>query len=1022
MQLPVNMRATLVSAAAAALLAACGGGGSTPDAASAQAPMSAELSPQSAAVLMQGAPGTDTAPKGPQTTFQSRKIYIVQLADAPASSYAGQVAGIVATAVEGQKINKNSAAVRNYLSYLAGKHDAVLRSVGASRKVYSYGVVFNGFAAEMTDDQAKKAAAMKGVVSVVPDETRHIDTASTPAFLGLTGNTGFYAKTGNAKGEGVVIGMIDTGVWPENVAFSDAMPNNSYSPLSGWGGSCDTGADASFPGCNNKLVGAKYYNNGWFGNEGIATFFPEEFLSPRDYAGHGSHTSSTAGGNENVTITGPLSGYGHINGIAPRARLAMYKVCWGSAVHHPAGSGVLPGCQTSDSMAAIEDAIADGVDVINYSISGSVTSFIDPVEVAFLEAARAGVFVAASAGNSGPAVSTVAHPSPWITTVAAGTHNRSAVPGLNLAGTVYGGASNMGPGAPVTALMTTGDASVVAGGDVAKAQSCYGAADNGGTALLDPVKVSGKIVVCDRGTIGFANKALAVSQAGGVGVVFVNVPGGNQEISAPPATAVPAMKIALASRAAIRTYAGPSNASGTMAVNLAFDTPAPFTASFSSRGPSKAVQGNILKPDLMAPGVDILAAVAPTDDNAHHNFDSYQGTSMSSPHVAGIAALFKQAKPKWSPMAIKSALMTTAYDVIDGGANTDPLVIFKQGAGFVRPVNALDPGLVFDSNAKDWLGFICGTYQVPATTCTGAKVPVLEPFNMNMASIAVGTLAGAQTVTRRVTNVGTAKSTYTASVTPIAGYTITVSPASFAIAPGQTKSFDVTFTRTTAPLNAYLGGQLTLADGTHNVRVPIVLSPVVMRAPADVPGTTFNVKFGYTGNFTATQSGPVTPGKTTRNLAYGASTTYTVDIPASTALARFATFASDYPAGTDVDIELRYAGNLVGTGSGGTGLSNGGTADESIDVVTPAAGTYTVKVTAWSANGSPMNANVYNWTVVNTPSALVTMTAPTTATNATAGAITFKMARAAPSGRYLGVVSYSGTAGLPGPTVVHFDR
>jgi len=265
------------------------------------------------------------------------------------------------------------------------------------------------------------------------------------------------------------------------------------------------------------------------------------------------------------------------------------------------------------------------------------------------------------------------------------------------------------------------------------------------------------------------------------------------------------------------------------------DTPYPQMADFSSRGPSLSSHGDLLKPDVIAPGQDILAAVAPPGNHGF-DFNLYSGTSMSAPHVAGLGALLKQLHPSWSPMAIKSSLMTSAYDVLDG-PNTNPLVIFRQGAGHVRPNSAADPGLVYDSGFNDWLAFLCGTTTgVSASTCnalSGAGYS-LDPSDLNVASIAIGDLAGNQTVKRRVTNVGSTAATYTASATGLAGITATVSPSSLTLAPGETKSFTVTFTRTTATIASYVGGQLTWTDGSHNVRIPMVIRPVALASPAQV--------------------------------------------------------------------------------------------------------------------------------------------------------------------------------------------
>ena len=250
------------------------------------------------------------------------------------------------------------------------------------------------------------------------------------------------------------------------------------------------------------------------------------------------------------------------------------------------------------------------------------------------------------------------------------------------------------------------------------------------------------------------NKSLAVAEAGGVGMVLVNTSATslNGDFHS-----VPTVHLQNTARAAVKAYAATTGATASIGASYFAPIPAPLTASFSSRGPLLAGNGDLLKPDIIAPGQDILAGVAPYTFGGDY-FGLLSGTSMSSPHIAGIGALLKGARPTWSPAMIKSAIMTSAGDILDG-PNTDPLVIFRQGAGHVRPNSALNPGLVFNSGFNDWLGFLCGT-QLPTSFCTGAGVPVLDPSDLNLASIAIGDLAGSQTVKRRVTNVG-GKATYT---------------------------------------------------------------------------------------------------------------------------------------------------------------------------------------------------------------------------------------------------------------------
>jgi hypothetical protein len=1011
-------QAGFASAFAVALLAGCGGGAEP--AATAPAPSVALQPIRAAQSVDPAAPATalTSAPADPERAVRTtpghatNKVYIVQLAEMPVTAYTGTVKGLAATKPRaGQKIDPNSPAVVNYMAHLATRHDAVLASVGGGRKLYSYGYVFDGFAAELTDAQAAKIALDRNVLAVTKDELRSVDTSSTPTFLGLNAPDGIWSK---ATGENVIVGMVDTGIWPEHASFSDRTGVNgnatqdgklSYQQIPGWHGRCIPGDQFTGTDCNQKLIGARYYNSGFGGNDGVIAQFPFEFNSPRDWEGHGSHTASTAAGNGGVQPTGPAASFGPISGMAPRARIAAYKVCWG---------GTAGGCFASDSVAAIDQAVADGVDVINFSISGSSTNFRDPVEIAFLFAADAGVFVAASAGNTGPATSTVAHPGPWLTTVAAGTHNRNLQGTVTLGnGATYTGASiaSAVPSAPLIDSTAAG----LPGADATQVALCYSSADGG--AVLDPAKVAGKIVVCDRGVTARVNKSLAVKEAGGVGMILVNT-------SASSLNAdfhfVPTVHLQNTDRAAVKAYAGTT--APTAMINqsqVLLNAAAPFTASFSSRGPLRAGDGNLLKPDIIAPGQDILAAVAPPG-NAGRLFDLYSGTSMSSPHIAGIAALFKQLHPAWSPMAIKSALMTSAGDVLDD-VDTNPDVIFRQGAGHVQPNPAMDPGLVFDSRFADWLGFLCGT-QLPVSFCANAGVPVIQPSNFNAPSIAIGALGGIQAVTRKVTNVGSADESYTASFTGLDGFTVAMAPATLVVPRGATRSFTLTFTRTAAPLNSYTGGQFTLnGDKSHKVRIPIVARPVALAAPVEVTGS-YNVTFGYDGTFGVAARGLVPATITAGTVTQDPDQTFdpadasgtvaiSVVVPAGQTYARFALFDADVAPGSDIDMYVYRGTTLVGSST------NGGSQEE-VSLVDPVAATYTVYLHGWGLPSGTSPYRLHTWQLGTAAAGNMTVTAPTTATTGGSGAVAITTSGLAAGTKYLGSVAYSGSTGMPNPTIV----
>ncbi len=979
------------------------------------------------ALALGSSPAT-AAPIATAAPFAADGVYIVQMADLPVAAYDGTAAGYKATKpATGKKFDSTTPDATKYAGYLVAKHDALLASVGGAKRLYDYRWTFNGFSAKLTGAQVATLSKTPGVVNVTRLEQVKADTSSTPSFLGLDSSAqgGLWTKAGGSlKGEGVIIGIIDSGIWPESLSFTDRVDAKgnpvaqgflSYQQIPGWHGKCTPGEGFNASMCNQKLIGAQYFNEAWGGNAGIPA---EEFASPRDFGGHGTHTASTAGGNANVATTQDAAPFGSVSGIAPRARIAAYKALWETP---GGGSGY-----NADLVAAIDQAVADGVDVINYSVSGTSTNFADPVEIAFLFAADAGIFVATSAGNSGPTASTVAHPSPWTTTVAAGTHNRNGEGSVTLGnGTTYTGASfatPVGP-APFVDSTTVG----VSGADPTQLSLCYSAAE-AGSAVLDPDKVKGKIVLCDRGGNARTDKSLAVKEAGGLGMVLVNTTASSTNADF---HFVPTVHLPHTDRAALKAYAATADATATINQSrVVYNAPAPTTATFSSRGPLIGAAGDLLKPDIIAPGQDILAAVAPPG-NSGRDFDIYSGTSMSAPHMAGLAALLKQGKPNWSPMAIKSAFMTTAGDVLDG-PNTNPLVIFRQGAGHVTPNKATDPGLVFDSGWNNWLAFLCGTTSaVNATSCAALTSGgySTDPSDMNVASVAIGALAGTQTVTRKVTNVSKAKSDYTMSVSGLSGISVVANPATFSLAPGASQTISLTFTRESAALNSYSGGQLTWTDGAHQVRIPAVIRPVALSAPVQVTGTggaiDYTVGFGYTGPFTATPRGLIPAVKTdgtvvddpTNEFVVGGPgvTAHEVVIEPGTTYARFSLF-DDYVDGATDDLDL-----YVFRGATQVGSSGSGTSAEEVNLVNPAAGTYTVYVHGWGTDGPDAKYTLFHWLLGSADAGNMTVSAPPSATLGASGTISLTFGTLAPGTKFLGSVVYGGSAGMPNPTIVRVD-
>ena len=962
---------------------------------------------------------------------QSRSAYIVQLAAEPAATYTGKVAGYAPTQpVQGARFNSRTPAALAYAGYLDGQQRNVMALVNKAPVLARYNTVYNGFAAMLTPAEVRALEASALVVAVHPDQVRQLDTVSTSRFLGLSAAGGLWSQQAGGqalKGENIVIGVVDGGVWPENPAYADQVNaagepvfvggTSAYAPPVGWNGACEAG-EGFVPSkhCNNKLIGARFFNAGWLANSNQGRpAFPAtgskhwtEFFSPRDsvggatgHGGHGTHTSSTAGGNANNTATVSGLNMGPASGIAPRARIAAYKVCW-TAVDPTVtdGTGTRNSCFTSDSVAAIDKAVADGVHVINFSISGSQTSVNDPVEQAFLRAAKAGVFVAASAGNSGPtsvSPGPVAHISPWLTTVAASSHDRELRATVTLGnGASYTGASANTTALPAAPLVRSVDVKLAAA-SVTNATLCF-------LNTLDPVKTAGKVVVCTRGTNARVEKSLSVFNAGGVGMVQVD----NGAGLVAEAHSVPSVHVNATDGAAILAYAQTAGATAAISTFFFGSKPAPIMAGFSSRGPNTG-DANMLKPDLTAPGVDVIAAVTTGGlDQAGRDavaagtlvppaeWESYQGTSMSSPHVAGLGALLRQAKPTWSPAAIKSALMTTAYTTLNDGQSgqNNGLLPWAQGAGHVDPNKAIDPGLVYDATATDFTRYQCKVNRaavLPASDCTTLGT-LDETYNYNLPSITVGSVSGSTTVTRRVTNVGTSTVSYTATAS-VPGFAVVVTPAVLTdIAPGETRSFTVKLTATTAADGVWAFGALSWTDGTHVVRSPVSARlGKVISAPTSVVATTatgtrlLTIKTAIGGRISANMGGMKAATLGPVNSLVGASqgsaalrtacTTgvdtasikvYTVAIPANTLVAHFSLRDAEVGfAGDDNDMGmLTPSGAFIYSGNDGS--------NEDVEIAAPAAGNYKVCVVAYA--GAPAMTHRLRSTVVTTADASNTLT------------------------------------------------
>ncbi len=962
------------------------------------------------------------------------QVYIVITLDDPVVAYEGGTAGLPATKPnKGRKVNPNSAAVRKYVDHLEATHDAALESVGAEAgdKLYSYAFSVSGFAATLTEAQATALALQDGILFVAPDEMQFIQTENTPDYLGITDPGGPWPQ--GSRGEDVIVGVIDTGIWPEHPSFAD---NGTYGrPPAGWAGTgCDFGNTAFNPNdaaftCNNKLLAATSYGLGFHGGTG-AGLDPGEYLSARDADGHGTHTTSTAAGNSGVAASILGNDFGDVSGIAPRARVSMYKACWDT-------TPTTGGCSSVDLVAAIDQAVADGVDVINYSI-GSTSFAIGADDISFLFADAAGVFVATSAGNSGPGSATVFSPAtvPWVTSVGANTQNRE-----------YLGSIDTGDAASYTGVTIT--AGTAAGLDLVDA------ADHGNE-LCNPAvsftsSVAGKIVLCQRGVFARVAKSQAVFLGGGAGMVLYNV--SDTDTLNTDNHYVPSVHINNTDGLAVKAYiAGAGAPTGTIQGGAFTATPGSVMAAFSSRGPNLLTE-DIIKPDVTAPGVNVLAGNSPTAllGAPGQLFQSISGTSMSSPHVAGLFALLKQEHPDWSPAIAKSALMTTArQDVVkeDGATPADP---FDMGAGHIAPGgvstkgSVLEPGLAYDAGLFEYAAYTCGANLgvFTAGTCAfleGIGIPT-DPSDLNLASIGVAELVGTQTVTRTVTSVTreNAKRTYSVAVDPPPGFSVSVSPSSLTLKKGETATYEVTITNTGATLGTWSFGSLTWSDdlGFYDVRSPIAVRAFEFAGDAEVHGTgtvgsvDVDVAFGYVGDYSTGSHGLVAATETVGNvvddpanninvaLGTGIGVTFhLIPIAADNDLARFSLFDAFTDGNDDLDLYIFGPDTAGFPFVGGSGSA---TSAEQVDVPFAAPGDYLAVVHGWQTDGPDANYTLFSWDVGADAGNLTVTGAPATVAVGDAATLNVSWAGLAPLTKYLGVISHHNTAAPahgPDPSVI----
>ncbi|XP_020216922.1 subtilisin-like protease SBT1.2 [Cajanus cajan] len=678
---------------------------------------------------------------------------------------------------------------------------ASAKTENQQRITFSYRNVVDGFAVKLTPEEAKALQEKEEVVSARPERTFSLHITHTPSFLGLQQGLGLWSNSN--FGKGIIIGILDTGITPDHPSFSDeGMPF----PPAKWNGHCE------FSGrkiCNNKLIGARNFVKN------------PNLTLPLDDVGHGTHTASTAAGRsvQGANVYGNAKGTAV--GMAPDAHLAIYKVC------------NLFGCSEGAILAAMDTAIDDGVDVLSLSLGGpSAPFFDDPIALGAFSAIQKGIFVSCSAANGGPGYYTLSNEAPWILTVGASTIDRRIVATAKLGnGEVFNGESVYQPNNFTSTLLPLVYAG--ANGNESSKFCALGSLEN--------VDVKGKVVLCEVG--GFVrriDKGQEVKNAGGAAMILMN---SQIEEFNPTADVhvLPATHVSYVAGLGIKYYI---NSTSTPTATILFrgtvigNPLAPAVTSFSSRGPSFASPG-ILKPDIIGPGQNILAAWPVSLDNNVPPFNLISGTSMSCPHLSGIAALLKNSHPDWSPAAIKSAIMTTANTVNLGGK---PILdqrlltadIFATGAGHVNPLKANDPGLVYDIQPNDYIPYLCGLNYTDKEVglilnqkVKCSEVKSIKQAQLNYPSFSI--LLGSTSLfyTRTLTNVGPANITYSVEVNAPLAVGMSISPSHITFTEVKQKvTYAVGFypeDKKNRGNNSFAQGSIRWVSSNYSVSIPIAV-------------------------------------------------------------------------------------------------------------------------------------------------------------------------------------------------------
>ncbi|MCH9694970.1 MAG: S8 family serine peptidase [Gammaproteobacteria bacterium] len=1017
-------------------------------------------------------------------------VYVVQLRTPPTAEYHADLGRTRVSSKPGlgeprpDRLQKNDAAIQNYAAKLDAEQQKVLQKVApGTQRIYSYKYSLNGFAARMSPAQAGKLKRSSDVLNVWEDEVRPLSTYHTPTFLELFDRDNGLRSEHELDGDGIVIAFIDSGVAPEHPALQETRPADrpracrsswgettilgkwlckrfdrlpdvvEFEPPENWNGECESGEDFETTACNNKLIGARWFIDG---AENSGFIDPNEFRSARDADGHGTHTATTAAGNRsNASIFG--TSIGNIEGMAPKARVAVYKACWLRPQQTRAS------CNTSDLVNAIDAAVADGVDIINYSVGSSMRDTTAPDDIALMDAAKAGVLSIVAAGNEGPNLATIGSPAgaAWVMTAAASTRaGNSSVESFEVVAPSSIAAryatkealfspplKERGPLEARLILAEDDDTSLPEGGTGNTSDGCQ--------PLTNGDEISGNVALLQRSGCPFTDMVRNAEEAGAIAALVYNIAGDPIVMFGESGLVdIPALMIGQAdANLIIAEFDAGNDVDVILEKSLLLTTndDGNVMAGFSARGPGPI--GDILKPDVTAPGVNIIAGYTPDPANATpgENYAYLSGTSMATPHVAGVAALLRQAHPGWSPAAIKSALMTSARQDLQVANTITPANPFDYGAGHIDPNEALNPGLVYDVSNDEYDALACGlespgVVQSRCDELSAAGYSFLAR-DINQPSIAFSQLANELSVTRRVTNVSDETGSYSAAVSAPPGISVLVEPASISVGPGETAEFTVTMTYVDGPLDLWRFGSLTWTSADHDVRSSIAVKPTSVSAPGEVSsvgGTgmlTIPVEFGYNGSYSPRVHGLKLP--FIRDAANNEPPGYVGNDPDKTFIPspssnvtlhkrriefpnrlflRFALFDELTDGNDDLDMYVYYCGTDEVT-CFPIGESGSPTSAEEFNLLNPPVGIYYVFVHGFETDevtgGPGANYDLLSWAFGDPDDAgNMNVSGPAFVSAGTTADVTVNWSNLLPNSIYLGGISHNTPQGRSALTII----